>query len=305
MRKYILIIGLIFLFISIAGCSKSNTSENNNQPVSSVTNSVELTMIDSQTVSSGTMSVESTASDSQSVSDGNNAVKSTVLENHYKSGSDDKNTVELHKINDRLWVHISYTDYNGTRTGSNGLVALSSEGIVLIDTPWNNAQTKELLSLVEKVFNKKVKQAIITHAHADRIGGIDTLLENNIDVYSTAKTMEEAQKNGFQKPRIKLDNNMKFTFGDLSYETFYPGAGHSPDNITIWFPKDKLLFGGCLIKSMESTDKGSTESADLKQWPLSVKKVIDKYPDAQVIIPGHGKWGGIELLDHTLELVKK
>ena len=55
---------------------------------------------------------------------------------------------------------------------------------------------------------------------------------------------------------------------------------------------------------MESTDKGSTESADLKQWPLSVKKVIGKYPDAETIVPGHGKWGGKELLDHTLELLK-
>ena len=56
---------------------------------------------------------------------------------------------------------------------------------------------------------------------------------------------------------------------------------------------------------MDSKGLGSTTDANIEQWPVSAKKVLEKYPDADVVIPGHGKWGGIELLEHTLGLLKQ
>ncbi len=42
-------------------------------------------------------------------------------------------------------------------------------------------------------------------------------------------------------PIIKINN--------ISLEVFYPGEGHSKDNITIWIPEYKVLFGGCFNKN--------------------------------------------------------
>ncbi|MBM7616241.1 subclass B1 metallo-beta-lactamase [Alkaliphilus hydrothermalis] len=225
---------------------------------------------------------------------------------YYKSGTiEDDHYVELTKINDHIWVHTTYENYNGYKAASNGVVAVTSKGLVLIDTPWNNEQTKELIKLTKSIFNKDITIAIITHAHADRIGGIRTLLENNIEVRSTSMTALEAEKNGFEKPEPTLDEESVITVGDLDMDIFYPGEGHSVDNITVWFPKYKILFGGCLIKSLESENLGSIEDANLQQWPSSVEKVLGKYGDAEVVIPGHGKWGSIQLVRHTLELLGK
>ncbi len=124
--------------------------------------------------------------------------------NAIKSGTDDSNYVELSKINDDVWIHTTYEDYKGNRVPSNGLVIITSEGMVLIDTPWNNEQTKELLEFASTTFKKDFVMALITHAHSDRIGGIDTLLSEKIDVRSTSLTSEEAEKNGFQKPKSKI-----------------------------------------------------------------------------------------------------
>jgi metallo-beta-lactamase class B len=228
-----------------------------------------------------------------------------VTESSFKSGSDDSNYVELSKINDNIWVHTTYSNYNGSRTPSNGVIAVSSKGLVLIDTPWNNAQTKELIKLTKSVFKKDIVLAIITHAHEDRIGGIDTLIENKVDVRSSSLTVKEAEKNGFKKPEPKLDSDPKIAFGNISMDVLYPGEGHTVDNITVWFPQYKVLFGGCLIKSLESDNIGNIADANIKQWPFSVKKVLEKYPDAEIVIPGHGKWGNLELVNHTLELLGK
>lgn len=221
------------------------------------------------------------------------------------SGTADSSYIELSKINDNVWVHTSYEKYNGSRTPSNGMLVITSKGLVLIDTPWNNEQTKELIKLAKEKFKKDIALAIITHAHADRIGGIDTLLESKITVKSTILTAKQAEANGFKKPIPELDANPNFEFGDVSFEVLYPGEGHTSDNITVWLPKYKVLFGGCLVKALESEDIGGSADSNLTQWPDSVRKVQEKYADAQVVVPGHGKWGGVELIDHTLELLNK
>ncbi len=215
------------------------------------------------------------------------------------------NTVELSKINDKLWVHTTYENYNGYKTPSNGLLVITTEGLVLVDTPWNNEQTKALIENAESTYKKEFVMAVITHAHQDRIGGIDTLLEEGIDVKSIDLTVEEAEKNGFAKPTALLDYDTKFTVGDTEIETYYPGEGHSRDNITVWLPKYRVLFGGCLIKSLDSTNLGSITSANVEEWPNSIHRVLDRYSEAEVVVPGHGLWGNLDLVKHTLELFDK
>ncbi|MDD3706044.1 MAG: subclass B1 metallo-beta-lactamase [Clostridiaceae bacterium] len=226
-----------------------------------------------------------------------------VEEQILKSGYEDSNYVELNRVKDDIWVHTTYTNYNGYRTPSNGLIIVTSDGLVMIDTPWNNAQTKELIKLTKDKFNKDFSLAIITHAHEDRIGGIDTLLKNNIDTRSTVLTAELAEESGYKKPTPSLDSNSSIKIGDIAIEVFYPGEGHSVDNIVVWLPKDKVLFGGCLIKDLNSEGLGSTTDANIEQWPISLNKVLEQCSNADTVVPGHGNWGDIELIKHTIKLL--
>ena len=38
---------------------------------------------------------------------------------------------------------------------------------------------------------------------------------------------------------------------------------------------------------------------------ITIRKIIDKYKYINTVIPGHGNFGGTELLAHTIELVEK
>ena len=158
--------------------------------------------------------------------------------------------VELTKINEQIWVHTSYFNYMGDLIPSHGLLAITNAGIVLVDTPWNNDQTKELLKMVKDKFDQPIKLAVFSHWHQDRIGGIDTLIAERIKTASTALTAELAVKAGFQKPQTTINPKSEvFKVGDLSFETYYPGPGHSMDNIVVYFPKTRVLYGGCLVLS--------------------------------------------------------
>lgn len=221
----------------------------------------------------------------------------------YDRRTSDHNLVELTKISDRIWVHTTYSDDNGTRTPSNGLVALTSNGAILVDTPWNDAQTEELLLMVRDIFKKDIQVAIITNAHENRIGGLSTLMKNGIDVRSTGRTALAAEKAGHFRPQPSLDLEPAFTIDDVDVEVFYPGAGHTGDNVTVWFPQDSVLFGGALIEPLDSPDIGNVDDANLEMWPKSVLNVMDRYAHASIIVPGHGIWGSSDLMGRTLELV--
>ena len=58
-----------------------------------------------------------------------------------------------------------------------------------------------------------------------------------------------------------------------------------------------------MVKSHESKKPGYTGDANMEEWPKSVEKVLKRYKDARIVVPGHGKWGDIELLSHMIDLL--
>ncbi len=219
--------------------------------------------------------------------------------------ADDASGAELVQIGRNVWVHTSYATIAGYRTGSNGMVVSVPKGIILIDTCWNDEQTQTLLQKIESTFHKPVLVAVITHAHADRIGGIKALLHNKIKVVSTLMTRQKATAAGYPQPFAELHEiDTALAFDGYSVEVFYPGAGHTADNMAVWVPSEKILFGGCLIKSIESATLGNTADAVVSEWAHSVQRLMTRYPDVKTVVPGHGKNGGMELLKHTQELCK-
>jgi metallo-beta-lactamase class B len=77
------------------------------------------------------------------------------------------------------------------------------------------------------------------------------------------------------------------------------------DNIIVWLPDEKILFPGCMVKEMRSNNLGNIADGNVKEYPNTIQKVINKFPTAKIVIPGHGQIGGIELLRHTIELAKQ
>ncbi|KKI88505.1 hydrolase [Bacillus sp. SA1-12] len=221
------------------------------------------------------------------------------ITNHDKS-------IVLTKLNDKVWAHTSYNEWNGITSDHNGLVVSTSKGLVLIDTAWGDDQkTEELEKMLKKHLKKKVVLALITHAHDDSISGIRALLKQGIDVRSTLLTAKLAKEYGYPSPNPTLDADPVIKVGDTVIEAFYSGEGHSQDNITVWLPEYSLLFGGCFIKSLNATDLGNLSDANVEQWDDSVKRLSEKYPDVKTVIPGHGSWGDKRLLFHTLDLIKQ
>lgn len=208
-------------------------------------------------------------------------------------------------ISDHFLLYVTYHDIDGSPFPANALFVITAPGIVMIDCPWDTNQTNKLIDSAEALYKKKVIACIATHFHEDRTGSLDILKRRGIKTYSSHQTFELCKKRSEPQAEFYFENDTTFSFGSFKIQTFYPGKGHSPDNIVIWFEQDRILYGGCFIKSTESSTLGNLSDADVPAWLASVRNVQREFPKPVLVIPGHQAFKGSECLAHTLWLLEK
>lgn len=202
-----------------------------------------------------------------------------------------------------VWRHVSWSTFDGKRVPSNGLVLRDGDEIVLIDTAWGEEPTAALLDWVERELGAPVTRALATHSHEDRVGAPRTLAARGIPLLVHPKTAALAARRGVAttRPIEALATADAATLGGV--EVFYPGPGHAPDNVVVWIPRARLLFGGCAVKSADAAELGNVADADVARWPDAIRAVQRRYPAPAVVVPGHGDPGDAALLAHTLDLL--
>ena len=212
-------------------------------------------------------------------------------------------------LNDRVYVHTSYGIYQKTAFPSNGLILKTNDGIVLVDTGWdtkdNTDNTRQLLRWIADSLHQSVRFCIVTHAHEDRMGGIGELRKAGIRVISTPLTAQKSVKLGYEAPEGILSADTTFTVGQVPIRCYFPGEGHTNDNIVVWLPDQQILHGGCFVKSVAAFGMGNIADANLDEWANSVRKVIDQFGMAKIVVPGHEEWSNAKALEHTLRLLAK
>lgn len=212
------------------------------------------------------------------------------------------NDLEVRLLRPGYWLHVSR---DGQGTAANGMIARTPKGLLLVDTGWTEGQTERLVAWGERALGAFFVQAIVTHSHGDRTGGIPALTRRGIPVAALDLTIDKLRGTVERLPRTRLTTAAPVHPDPLGFEAFHPGAGHSADNIVVWFPAPRILFGGCLVKAEAATDLGNTADADLASWPRAVKAVLDRYPTAALVVPGHGPVGTTAALTHTIELLSR
>ncbi|WP_203257854.1 subclass B1 metallo-beta-lactamase [Hyunsoonleella ulvae] len=212
--------------------------------------------------------------------------------------------LKIKKINNHIFQHVSFIQTNDYgKVACNGMVYINKNEAIIFDTPVNNKASKQLIDWITKNNNKKIKALIVTHFHNDCLGGIHEFHKEKIDSYANALTIALAKKDSIELPENSFKSKIKFKVGGQVVTTQFFGEGHTADNVIGYIPSEKTLFGGCLIKS-NNAGKGYLGDANVLEWSNTVASIKREYPNLEIVIPGHGKHGGIELLDYTINLFK-
>ncbi len=237
------------------------------------------------------------------------------------------------QIGDDLYVHeledgVIVVTHEFPWPSNSLVVEMADSSLVLVDTPYTPDATHVLLDWLTTRFGPRDIIAINTHFHVDRLGGNRALIAAGIPVYGADLTAQLLAERGEASRKLLLSwlsgpENQRFyaahqaipyttpdhlfelkaglelQWGQEIVQVVFPGAAHSPDNVVVYFPTRKLLFGGCLILS--GSEIGNTADADLAAWPEAIRRLASF--DLETVIPGHGDRFDPALIDHTLDLL--
>lgn len=208
----------------------------------------------------------------------------------------------VQKVADQVYQHISYLQTQSFgKVDCNGMVVVNKNEALVFDTPTNPKATLELIQWVQNELHCKIRAVVPTHFHDDCLGGLDEFHKQQIPSYASQRTIELCKANDLPVPQHGFEKVQELKVGTRKVMVEYFGEGHTRDNVVAYYPAEKVLFGGCLIKEVGAT-KGYLGDANTHEWPATVTRLKQKYPAIKKVIPGHGQTGGTELLDYTIQL---
>lgn len=213
----------------------------------------------------------------------------------------------IRQLSDHVFQHISYlsTDDYG-KVPCNGMIVIKDNEAIVFDTPTNVESSVELVRYLTETAGYHVKAVVATHFHLDCVAGLAEFHSKQIPSYANNRTIDllKAHDPDAVLPQQGFEEVLELNVsGDVVAVNFF-GEGHTRDNVVGYYPAEKAVFGGCLIKEM-GAGEGNLADANVPAWPQTIENIKNAYPDAEIVIPGHGDIGGTELLDYTIQLFER
>ncbi|CAL2105180.1 B2 metallo-beta-lactamase [Tenacibaculum sp. 190524A02b] len=210
--------------------------------------------------------------------------------------------LKIEKVGNNTFIHTSYLKLKTVdKFGCNGIIYFNNNEAIVFDTAIDNEASKELINWINSQ-KKTIKAIVPTHFHVDCLGGLEAFHNTNIPSYAETKTILLAKEDDKEiLPQHQFKKSKTFKIGQTTVLAKHYGEGHTKDNVVAYIADENTLFGGCLVKTMNAP-KGFTGDANIPQWPSTIQNIKKELPNLKTVIPGHGKYGGTELLDYTIEL---
>ncbi|MCB0663905.1 MAG: subclass B1 metallo-beta-lactamase, partial [Saprospiraceae bacterium] len=209
----------------------------------------------------------------------------------------------VEQLSPSTFRHITYLQTNDFgKVACNGMLVINNKEALVFDTPSYDSVSIELIQFLEEKMDCKIAGVVVNHFHIDCLGGLKAFHDRKIPSYANHLTIELAAQEGYEIPEVGFDSLLVLKAGTIKVQNFYAGPAHTRDNIYSYVPAEKVLFGGCSVKSMNA-GKGNLADADINSWPSTMQIILDRHKDGlDIVIPGHGKTGGPELLNYTAKM---
>jgi glyoxylase-like metal-dependent hydrolase (beta-lactamase superfamily II) len=203
------------------------------------------------------------------------------------------------------------------RTGANIGWFVSGDGVVVVDAGGTPAIAKAVLQKIAETAKKPVKTLILTHAHADHVGGARVFaaagaqivchenavaaIANFVFAAPDPKDPDDA-KAPAGNPLVTLSERMVYLAPTQQVQLYWLGAAHTNGDLVVLLPREKVLFPGDVainapVPYMRALD------CDALGWERVLVRLAGLSIDKMV--PGHGPIGPVVGIQSTGLYVQK
>jgi glyoxylase-like metal-dependent hydrolase (beta-lactamase superfamily II) len=187
---------------------------------------------------------------------------------------------------------------------SNAAFVVTPAGVVVIDALGSPALAERLMAEIRKVTPRPVTHVIVTHYHADHIYGLQAFKAQGARIIAHGAAREymnsDTARLRLEVSRVELapwvndetrlveadewlEGDKTLKIGGVEFQIKIVGPSHTPEDLVVYLPGEKVLFAGDLVFRSRIPYVGK---ADSRHWILALEKLLAF--DAGVIVPGHG-----------------
>lgn len=187
---------------------------------------------------------------------------------------------------------------------SNAGFVVARDGVVVVDALGSPALAQRLMDKIAEITPKPVTHVLVTHYHADHIYGLQTFQARGAQIIAHRAALEYLNDDSAQQrltasrsdlapwvnEQTRLVHADRWLDGpvtlDLAGSRFViepVGPSHTPDDLAIYLPEERVLFAGDLIFNGRLPFVGKANSA---QWMAALDRLMAF--GAQAVVPGHG-----------------
>lgn len=210
------------------------------------------------------------------------------------------------KVADGVWSAIGATappTYANSGHNNNLSFIITDEGVVVINAADNYLLAKALHEEIKKITQQPVKMVIWENGQGHAAGGTAYWKEQGIHVIAHVDSVKELEHYGeavFERihsqrrdkalgthlvmPDETFEESKVIELGGKRIELLHLGPAHSPGDISVWLPQQKLVIAGDIAfhQRMLPVFEHTDTAAWIETW--------DKFTalGAEIVIPGHG-----------------
>lgn len=187
---------------------------------------------------------------------------------------------------------------------SNAGFVVTPAGVVVIDALGSPALAMRLIAEIRKITPQPITHVIVTHYHADHIYGLQTFKAQGARIIAhraaleylnseTARLRLEVSRQNLapwvnaQTRLVEADEwiegDKELVVGGVHFQIKPVGPSHTPEDLVIYLPAEKVLFAGDLVFRSRIPYVGK---ADSRHWITALDNLLAF--DANVIVSGHG-----------------
>jgi glyoxylase-like metal-dependent hydrolase (beta-lactamase superfamily II) len=198
------------------------------------------------------------------------------------------------RLADDLW------EVPGADDAANVTVLVTNEGLVLVDGRYAKENAELMQIIREHISTKPIKYVINTHSHADHTGANSLYLKMGATLISSIGTRDNIVRQArpdappdIAPPNLVFSGEMRmFVGGKEIVLRSYPPA-HTSEDVTVFFPKDRVICTGDLGYAPDPTEEGGPHpnidfmsGGSMQGWidRLDTITALDGY---DVVVPGH------------------
>jgi glyoxylase-like metal-dependent hydrolase (beta-lactamase superfamily II) len=202
-------------------------------------------------------------------------------------------------------IEVSNGLYVLERSGCNITVSAGHDGVLVIDTGYQNQAEKNKVRIVA-ISEDPIRIIFNTHYHYDHVGGNEALSKNGAIIIAqknSRKRMSEEWKApeilGIKWPtippypetflsRVSFNKSITVHFNDDTVQAIHFPNAHSDSDAIIFFRKANVIHTGDLYLSNGFPIIDITQGGTVSGYIAAVERIIELCDEDTKLIPGHG-----------------